>query len=59
MADMTTHKEAPKRDVLEQDIRHLFSNSGQLDRDEVAMLLLGLLKRIQQLEDANGIKGEA
>jgi hypothetical protein len=46
-------------DELEQDIRHLYSNIGELDRGEVTMLLLGLLKRIQQLEAAHGIKGEA
>lgn len=46
-------------DELERDIRHLFSNNGELDRDEVTMLLLGLLKRIQKLEAAHGIKGDA
>lgn len=46
-------------DELERDIRHLFSNNGELDRDEVAMLLLGLLERIQKLEDAHSIKGYA
>jgi len=42
-------------DDLEKDIRHLLSNSGELDRDEVAMLLLQLLKRVQKLEAAHGI----
>jgi hypothetical protein len=37
-------------DSLEKDIRHLFTNTGTLDRDEVACLLLELLSRIQTLE---------
>ncbi len=38
-------------DQLERDIRHvLYSNTGPLDRDEVGMLLLGLLDRIQTIE---------
>lgn len=37
-------------DSLEKDIRHLFTNTGELDRDEVACLLLALLSRIQTLE---------
>lgn len=43
-------------DSLEKDIRNLFNNSGPLDRDEVTMLLLQLLDRIQKLEDAHSIK---
>lgn len=39
-------------DSLEQDIRRLFSNTGPLDRDEITMMLLDLLKRIQELENA-------
>jgi hypothetical protein len=40
-------------DNLEKDIRQLFSNAGLnagLNRDEVALLLLDLLYRIQELE---------
>jgi hypothetical protein len=38
-------------DQLEQDIRYVvYINTGPLDRDEVGMLLLGLLDRIQTLE---------
>ena len=37
-------------DITEKDIRNLFADSGELDRDEVAMLLLQLLERIQNLE---------
>lgn len=43
-------------DSLEKDIRHLFTNTGELDRDEVACLLLALLSRIQTLE-AKSTKG--
>jgi len=39
-------------DTTEKDIRNLFANSGELDRDEVAMLLLQLVERIQNLERA-------
>lgn len=45
-------------DSLEKSIRHLFSNTGELDRDEVAYLLLELLSRIQDLEAAHGITKE-
>lgn len=38
-------------DQLEREIRHLYSNSGPLDRDEVTNLLLQLLDRIQKLEE--------
>lgn len=38
-------------DQLERDIRHVvYSNTGPLERDEVGMLLLGLLDRIQAVE---------
>ncbi len=40
----------PATDTLEKDIRSLFDNTGQLDVDEVAHLLLQLLDRIQRLE---------
>jgi hypothetical protein len=39
-------------DTTEKDIRDLFSNTGELDRDEVALLLLQLVERIQNLENA-------
>ena len=37
-------------DQLERDIRNLFCNTGELSRDEVTSILLGLLERIQHLE---------
>lgn len=37
-------------DDLERQIRNLWCNTGDLDRDEVTQLLLGLLGRIQALE---------
>lgn len=37
-------------DQLERDIRHLLCDAGPLDRDDVVMLLLGLLDRIQSIE---------
>lgn len=37
-------------DQLERDIRNLFCNTGELSRDEVTGILLGLLERIQLLE---------
>jgi hypothetical protein len=37
-------------DTTEKDIRNLFANTGELDRDEVACLLLQLVERIQNLE---------
>jgi phage tail tape-measure protein len=39
-------------DTTEKDIRSLFANTGELDRDEVALLLLQLVERIQNLENA-------
>ena len=39
-------------DTTEKDIRDLFVSSKPLDRDEVAMLLLQLVERIQNLERA-------
>jgi len=39
-------------DATENNIRDLFSNTGELDRDEVALLLLQLVERIQNLENA-------
>jgi hypothetical protein len=39
-----------EKDSLEKDIRHLLTNTGALDRDEVACLLLEMLSRIQSLE---------
>jgi hypothetical protein len=39
-------------DTTEKDIRNLFCSSGPLDRDEVAMLMLQLVERIQNLEQA-------
>jgi hypothetical protein len=39
-------------DLLERDIRNLYCNCGELDREEVAHLLLQLLARIQKLEEA-------
>ena len=39
-------------DTTEKDIRNLFANQGELDRDEIAMLLLQLVERIQNLERA-------
>ena len=38
-------------DTTEKDIRSLFANTGELDRDEVALLLLQLVERIQNLEN--------
>jgi len=38
-------------DSLEKDIRRMFCDTGPLDRDEITILLLDLLKRIQQLEN--------
>jgi len=46
-------------DSLEKDIRQLFCDTGPLDRDTVVVLLLGLLDRIQKIEAAHGIKGDA
>jgi len=37
-------------DHLENAIRQLFRDTGPLDRDEVAVLLLDLLDRIQNIE---------
>jgi|LakMenE18May11ns_1017448.scaffolds.fasta_scaffold6599062_2 hypothetical protein len=37
-------------DQLDRDIRQLLCDTGPLDRDDVAMLLLGLLDRIQAIE---------
>jgi len=37
-------------DSLEKEIRQLFCDAGPLERDQVVMLLLGLLERIQELE---------
>ena len=37
-------------DQLERGIRNLFCNTGELSRDEVTSILLGLLERIQHLE---------
>jgi hypothetical protein len=37
-------------DFLEKEIRQLFCDTGPLERDQVVMLLLGLLDRIQELE---------
>jgi hypothetical protein len=39
-------------DTTERDIRSLFANTGELDRDEIALLLLQLVERIQNLENA-------
>ena len=41
-----------RHDTTEKDIRNLFANQGELDRDEIAMLLLQLVERIQNLERA-------
>ena len=38
------------KDQLEQDIRHLYGNTGPLDGEAVAWLLLALLARIQSIE---------
>ena len=37
-------------DSLEKDIRQLFCDTGPLERDQVVVLLLGILDRIQELE---------
>lgn len=39
-------------DTTEKEIRNLFANKGELDRDEIALLLLQLVERIQNLENA-------
>jgi len=39
-------------DTTERDIRSLFANTGELDRDEIACLLLQLVERIQNLESS-------
>ena len=47
-------------DSLEKDIRHFaFSDTGEVDREAIGALLLEMLDRIQKLEAAHGIKGEA
>jgi hypothetical protein len=38
------------KDPLEQDIRHLYGDTGPLEREAAAWLLLALLERIQSLE---------
>ena len=38
------------KDYLENKIRQLFCDTGPLERDQVVVLLLGLLDRIQELE---------
>jgi hypothetical protein len=35
---------------LEKEIRQLFCDTGPLERDQIVVLLLGLLGRIQELE---------
>lgn len=37
-------------DGLEREIRMLFADNGPLERDQVVMLLLQMLHRIQMLE---------
>jgi hypothetical protein len=37
-------------DSLEKEIRHLLCDTGPLERDQVVVLLLGILGRIQEIE---------
>lgn len=39
-------------DTTEKQIRDMFCNSGPFDRDEIALLMLQLVERIQNLEQA-------
>lgn len=46
-------------DRLEKDIRHFaFSDKGEIYRDALGALLLEMLNRIQELEDALRSKNE-
>jgi hypothetical protein len=40
-------------DTTEKQIRDMFCNSGPFDRDEIALLMLQLVERIQNLEQAS------
>jgi hypothetical protein len=47
-------------DPLEKEIRDFaFSDRGAVDRETVGLILLEMLRRIQKLEAAHDIKGDA